>query len=70
MGLKTCFYCDEDITTEQSKFMLGIERPYVNLWFHRACYALVRGDLEAYLILNLKKVYNYREESGKTSKNR
>lgn len=47
---KKCFVCGEKL--EEDIFMLGLDRPYVNLWFHLECLNKL-DDLEAYL--NTKK---------------
>jgi hypothetical protein len=66
-----CFDCKKEIETEQDKIMLGLDIPYVNLWFHRNCYKLnVEADMNVYLGKNMLLVYNYRENEDKKGKNR
>lgn len=67
MGL-ICFKCEQEILPNTDKFMLGIEIPYKNLWFHRACWLEIKNDFEAYLLQNVELVYNYGELSNKNSK--
>jgi hypothetical protein len=60
-----CFYCGEIIKKEDKKFMLGIEKPYCNIWFHRACFILVNEDLPKYLQENASKILEYRRNQDK-----
>lgn len=64
MGL-ICFDCDKEIEPEQDKFMLALEKPYTNLWFHKSCYNAIKSEIIVYLTENEKKVYNYKERIGK-----
>lgn len=68
MGL-ICFECKCEIATGTLKFMLPLEKPYTNLWFHRDCYNKVKGEIEVYLAQNVERVYNYKELSEKMRKN-
>jgi hypothetical protein len=62
-----CFYCDKEI--EDRPMMVGIDRPYVNLYFHKPdCWEIVDRDLNTYLALNLEKIYNYLRNDGKIRK--
>lgn len=50
--------------------MIGLDVPYVNLWFHRDCFNLhVTTNIDAYLLQNIDMVYNYIESNNK-GKNR
>jgi len=53
-----CFHCDKEITSNQKKFMFGLDKPYVNIFFHRECFDSIK-DLTAYFTENAEKVYNY-----------
>lgn len=59
---RVCFYCDQDILPEDSIFMLGIDVPYVNLFFHKDHYALIKDRISVFLTENIEKVYNYRDK--------
>jgi hypothetical protein len=45
---RKCFDCKKELKEFGGVFMLGLDRPYVNLWFHRACLDKV-DDLLTYL---------------------
>jgi hypothetical protein len=60
-----CFVCNKEI--EDDYRMIGVDKPYVNLFFHKACLSSV-GDLSIYLVQNAKRVYNYKENSEKSRK--
>ena len=62
---KICPVCDEEIKEDDKKFMLGIDKPYINVWFHRACYKSVESDLLLFLQKNIKKWYNSNVEEVK-----
>jgi hypothetical protein len=64
-----CFHCGKEIGDER-KELVGLDKPYINLYFHTPdCYELANiPDLNTYLALNVKKVYNYIEKDGKKGK--
>lgn len=35
---KKCFVCKKKLNSFEGVFMLGLDRPYVNLWFHKVCF--------------------------------
>ena len=62
-----CFYCKEKIVpkkNEQGKCqearytMVPLERPYLNLFFHKDCYTKIQDDITIYLTAQLSLVYN------------
>lgn len=65
-----CFKCDKKILVADSRFMVAIEKPYGNLWFHRSCYNEIKDNLEQYLLTNIELVYNilYNQKNQKLSK--
>lgn len=69
MGLN-CFHCHLIIGADQSKFMLALEKPYMNLWFHRPCYDSVRGEIELYLAERYLDVLKYEEKFKEIKKKR
>ena len=52
--MKECFKCEKEIEKEQ--FMYGIDRPYVNLWFHRKCFEEIEDTMKEYLIANYSRL--------------
>lgn len=60
MKYSPCFYCHKEILPTDSKRMVGLDVPYVNLFFHTECLKLI-PDLLSYLTKNRELVYNYRE---------
>lgn len=68
--MSTCFHCGTEITDIKDRRMLGLDIPYVNLFFHRECFALnVAEDSNAYIRKNEEKVYNYLKKYTKKGKN-
>jgi len=66
-----CFHCGEIIDVLQNRSMIGLDTPYVNLWFHRECFDLnVKNTTNAYLLQNIKLCYTYQENENKKGKNR
>lgn len=54
-----CFYCGKEITQigEGDYKIIPLDRPYVNLFFHKAiCYDLVRDIEEEYLTEHLQRI--------------
>ena len=64
-----CFKCNKEIKQEDKKFMYGLDRPYINLFFHEDCWSKIERDIEVYLTQNVDLVYNYIEKQGKKVKN-
>lgn len=52
---KKCFVCEENLDEIEEIFMLGLDRPYVNLWFHKVCLNEI-DDLLAYLETKIDKI--------------
>jgi len=52
---KKCFICEEDLNDFGGVFMLGLDKPYVNLWFHKVCLDEI-DDLLAYLETKIDKI--------------
>lgn len=64
-----CFKCQKDIKQEDDKFMYGLDRPYINLYFHKNCWNSIKDNLEVYFTQNEDSVYNYIRKQQKTGKN-
>ena len=63
--MKICFYCNEEILPEQSRFLLGIEIPYANVWLHREHYKLIEPILREYLTENYDRLLKVIERKTK-----
>jgi hypothetical protein len=61
-----CFHCGLDIPTGEGR-MVGVDVPYVNIFFHKhGCWDEANSpELNQYLALNVEKLYNYAEQSNK-----
>jgi len=50
-----CAVCDEEFKEDDNKFMLPLERPYMNIFMHKGCYLSIKENLSdwvnKYLIL-------------------
>jgi hypothetical protein len=54
-----CLHCDNEILETDSKQMVGLDVPYLNIWFHRGCYNLfVKSEINEYLRNNVQKIEN------------
>jgi hypothetical protein len=53
---KKCFVCTELLGGFEGVFMLGLDRPYVNLWFHRECLENL-DNLQEYLNSKIDEIY-------------
>ena len=51
--LQKCIVCKEDVLISDEKKMIGIEKPYVNIYVHLSCYKEIESNLEEYLKENL-----------------
>lgn len=52
----TCFYCGEEILEGERK-IFPLDRPYVNLWVHKACFNSMYD--EKYLQENYQRILDY-----------
>ena len=63
-----CFHCKKEI--EQERMMIALDRPYLNLFFHRECYNLyVEADVFAYLGKYEQSVVELSRNDNKKGKN-
>jgi len=58
---RECLHClitKKDIKSDLW-YMVALEKPYTNLWFHRECYKLyTEEELKEFLVENYKIWYN------------
>ena len=67
--VKICLMCDKEILVDDKKQMIGIDIPYINVWFHKDCYGTING-LSSFLQNNTDKIYNMiwkERENGRKS---
>jgi len=67
---KICFHCNKPIEDSDKVQMVGLDVPYLNLFFHKACMDLSKTDINSYLAQNVEKVYNYMKNEEEKGKNR
>lgn len=48
-----CIVCDTVADPTQPRYMLGLEQPYVNLFFHRECWEQIKENYVEFLNENL-----------------
>ena len=66
-----CFDCKKEIETGEDKLMLGLDKPYINLWFHKHCYKLnVEPDIDVYMGKYALDMVQLKENENKQGKNR
>jgi hypothetical protein len=67
-----CFDCNKAIEDVNDYKMVGIDVPYVNLFFHKSCFILIGGygNIHEYATQRLEMVYNYIENINKIRKNK
>jgi hypothetical protein len=46
---QTCPKCKKEILSEDIKFMLPLEIPYMNIYFHRDCYLEIEDNIEEFI---------------------
>jgi len=67
-----CFDCNKPIDDINDYKMVGIDIPYVNIFFHKSCFILIGGygNIREYATQRSELVYNYLNNINKTRKNR
>lgn len=68
MNYGLCFYCDKEILSTDEKRIVPLDKPYINLWFHRACLDSIE-NVDVLLTQNPQKIYNYKEKRDLSTKN-
>ncbi len=61
-----CFYCNKKIG-ESKYFLLGLDIPYINLYFHLSCYQEI-DDIETYLKLNAERIYRLLDDRNRETR--
>lgn len=71
MRNQTCFHCSKLIEDPLDYNMMPVEKPYINLFFHKNCFKIIGGygKMSVYLTLNgdnvLKLLSKLKEERQK-----
>ena len=67
-----CFECTKAIEDVNDYKMVGIDVPYVNLFFHKSCFILIGGygNISEYCTLNAQRCYNYAINMSERKKNK
>jgi hypothetical protein len=65
--MRVCFHCEEEIKNDEPRFMCGLDKPYINLWFHRSCISQA-GVTTEYVIEKSERLEKFVEESRKNGK--
>lgn len=66
-----CFYCGKEINlSENEKYqMIPIERPYVNLFFHKEnCYNEIKSIEKQYITENAERIWKWVNSNVKNKK--
>jgi hypothetical protein len=63
--MRMCFKCEKEIKVDERVFMLALDKPYVNLWFHAKCYIEIEDTTEEYLLSNYEKLNDFIRERDK-----
>ena len=53
-----CIYCKKKVYKEDKKYMVGLEKPYINLFLHMDCYKKIKDNLLEFLENNLEDYIN------------
>jgi hypothetical protein len=52
-----CPFCSKEVI-DSDYMMIGLDRPYINLMFHRECYNKIKSNLNEYLGQSFQEWYN------------
>lgn len=56
-----CLFCKTDVAETDEKFWIGLDRPYINLITHRACFRLNKHSLNEILQKEKEFIYEMRK---------
>ena len=54
-----CPVCDGEITSEDKKYMLGVDKPYMNSFLHFSCWLQIKDNYRKFILENAEKMYDY-----------
>jgi hypothetical protein len=64
-----CFYCQKEILKTELQYFLPLDRPYINIPFHReTCLPNILGKEREYLEENKERLFGKNENTNKGKK--
>lgn len=49
---KLCFICRKELKSDERAFMLGIDRPHINIFSHYECWQNIKGSWKDFVLSN------------------
>ena len=70
MKRQVCFDCNKAIEDVNDYKMVGIDVPYVNLFFHKSCFMLIGGygNIHEYCTLHSNNISKYKEHINESKR--
>lgn len=65
-----CAVCDEEFKEDDNKFMLPLERPYMNIFMHRGCYLSIVGNISEWINEYLILIESQKKSEKTTQKHK
>lgn len=65
--MNNCPVCKKEIQLEEIRYMLGLEKPYMNIFFHMECYKSI-SDMTEFLKQNIDSIIQNLYENKKKNK--
>jgi hypothetical protein len=62
---RTCPYCLQILANADEVYMVSLEKPYMNLFFHKDHYFAIKDSLYQFLTENLNNWYNIKDNYKK-----
>lgn len=68
MMMNKCPVCNQEILYTERPFMIGLEKPYMNIFFHKECYNQVEGNMTEFLDENIDNILALVKDMKKKNK--
>lgn len=65
--MSNCPVCKKEIQPEEIRYMLGLEKPYMNIFFHMECYKSI-SDMTEFLKQNIDSIIQNLYENKKKNR--
>jgi hypothetical protein len=65
--MNNCPVCNKKILEEEAKYMVGLEVPYINIFFHLDCYKSI-SNMTEFLNKNISSILESRWQNKKKNK--
>lgn len=65
--MNKCPVCNKEILPEETKYMVGLEVPYINIFFHLDCYKTIT-DMTEFLNKNIISILESKREDNKNNR--